>query len=137
TPTDRLHSANAKRATRAPNHAAVKAPRDWAAGSWAAGSWAAGSWAAGGLTAGEGIRELPDVGFQCARAGVGKQIPVGGIEVHDLLAAPGLGGLHQLVVQQLLCGRAFAADRGVAVKHEQPFGVGLEQIFEGHGLAML
>src|SRR5256885_17250081 len=60
--------------------------------------------ATGGLNAlrscaGEGIRQLLDIGLQCARPGVGQGVPVGCIQIDHLLAAPGLGGAHQRVVQ--------------------------------------
>src|SRR5256885_11688074 len=60
--------------------------------------------ATGGLNAlrscaGEGIRQLLDIGLQCARPGVGQGVPVGCIQIDHLLAAPGLGGAHQRVVR--------------------------------------
>src|SRR2546427_107895 len=80
--------------------------------------------ATGGLNAlrscaGEGIRQLLDIGLQCARPGVGQGVPVGCIQIDHLLAAPGLGGAHQRVVQQLLGGLAILADGHVAVDDEQ------------------
>ncbi|MNT32797.1 hypothetical protein D3C72_1686960 [compost metagenome] len=74
--------------------------------------------------------------MQRAGTGVAQQVPVGRVQIDDLLFPGRLGGIDQRVVQQLGCRCAFAANGGIAVQHEQPVGIGLEDEFERDRLAV-
>ncbi|KAG1252685.1 hypothetical protein G6F65_017808 [Rhizopus arrhizus] len=81
--------------------------------------------------------DLVHVLLHGSQSGAAQQIPVEAVQVHHALVLPSLGRAHQIVVQHALGRYAFAADRGVAINHEQPVRIGLGDEFERDGLAVI
>src|SRR5690606_22650915 len=65
-----------------------------------------------------------------------RQVPLLGVDVHDLARARGGGAVHQRVVEDGGSGLTLGADCGVAVEHNEQVGVGVGDELERDRVAV-